>query len=338
MGRLSVALLELSSLTTTIYGEDGPTTTPVDDLSLSLEIGETICLVGESGSGKSMAALSVMRLIELETIAAHRGRILFKGDDLLSKSQNEMREVRGQQIAMVFQEPMTALNPVATIGKQLRQVNKYHHKAQENGAKDKQGDQALIQALDDVGIADPKRVLKQYPHQLSGGMRQRVMIAMALLGSPDLLIADEPTTALDVTTQAQILDLLANLQTEKGMAVLLITHDMAVASEIADRILVMYAGVLIEEATTPEILKSPRHPYTQGLMASVPSMSNTPGTPLASIRGAVPPLDQIFTCCRFSPRCNFATDICLEAEPPLTSHADGRKVACWNADHLVVTK
>lgn len=329
-----MALLEIESLTTTIYGEKGSETTPVDGVTLSLDAGKTLCVVGESGSGKSMTALSIMRLVELEAAASHRGKVTFKGEDLLSKSQAQMRTVRGRDIAMVFQEPMTALNPVIRIGKQLRQVEKYHGISGKRG----QGDAHLARALSDVGIADAESILKSYPHQLSGGMRQRVMIAMALLGSPSLLIADEPTTALDVTTQAQILDLLVKLQADTQMAILLITHDMGVASQVADRIAVMYAGEIIEEAGAGDLLHSPRHPYTQGLMAAVPSFEDEPRTPLASIPGSVPALDQKFTCCRFSTRCEFALDICRSAVPALEPIGEGAKVACFRSKELAVSR
>lgn len=331
-----MTLLELQSLTSIIYGDDNRETTAVDSVSLSVNAGETVCVVGESGSGKSMMALSIMRLIELEAAAGHRGKVNFKGVNLLGKSQREMRMVRGQQIAMVFQEPMTALNPVINIGKQLLQVDKYHPKKKHPGIQRKgKSNSRLVKALVDVGIADPETVLHRYPHQLSGGMRQRVMIAMALLGSPDLLIADEPTTALDVTTQAQILELLSKLQAERGMAILLITHDMAVASQVAHRIAVMYAGVIIEEAQTQQILKSPKHPYTKGLMAAVPSMTTVPRSRLTSIRGSVPSLDQTFSGCRFSPRCEHASGVCFEVAPSLTDTDIGTKVACWKAEELL---
>lgn len=333
-----VTTIDVEALTTVIYGENGRESTPVDGLSLSVAPGETLCVVGESGSGKSMTALSIMRLIELEAATNHRGKIRFNGEDLLTKSQSEMRAIRGHHIAMIFQEPMTALNPVIKIGKQLRQVTQYHSKVvQGSKPRNKRDHTDLVKALVDVGIADAEGVLRRYPHQLSGGMRQRVMIAMALLGSPDLLIADEPTTALDVTTQAQILELLMKLQASTGMAILLITHDMAVAGQIADRIAVMYAGVIIEEAKTHEILSAPKHPYTKGLMASVPSMTNVPRSVLASIKGSVPSLDQKFTSCRFAPRCEFAVELCRTAPPILENLKEGGKVACWRAEELLVT-
>lgn len=332
-----VATIETEGLTTVIYGENGRESTLVDGVSLVVAPGETLCVVGESGSGKSMMALSVMRLIELEAATNHFGTVIFNHEDLLSKSQSEMRAIRGQHIAMIFQEPMTALNPVIRIGKQLRQVKQYHSKGTQRKIQRKKSDNSdLVKALVDVGIADAEGILRRYPHQLSGGMRQRVMIAMALLGSPELLIADEPTTALDVTTQAQILELLMKLQADTGMAILLITHDMAVAGQIADRIAVMYAGVIIEEAETHEILSAPKHPYTKGLMASVPSMENEPRTVLASIRGSVPSLDQKFTSCRFAPRCEFAMEVCWSTPPVLEDLKEGGKVACWRAEELLV--
>lgn len=331
------SLLELESLITVIHKEDGTEIRPVDGLTLSVNAGETVCLVGESGSGKSIAALSIMRLVELEVSASHAGVVRFHGEDLLVKSQREMRKIRGTGIAMVFQEPMTALNPVLTIGRQLRQVFRYHgFEGHKSRRRDQRENQQLVKALADVGISEPEAALSRYPHQLSGGMRQRVMIAMALLGSPDLLIADEPTTALDVTTQAQILELLKELQSKTGMAMILITHDMAVASQIADRIAVMYAGQLIEESIATRIFSQPKHPYTKGLMAAVPSMASVPRQPLASIPGSVPQLDRVFVGCRFAPRCSYATQVCLENSPSLESIDDQIKVACWHAEDLAV--
>lgn len=333
---MTMPVLEVASLTTVIHSDQGRKSVPVDHVSLSVDSGQTLCIVGESGSGKSMTALSIMRLIELESAASHSGKIMFKGEDLLAKTQVEMRMVRGQQIAMIFQEPMTALNPVIKIGTQLKQVEKYHIKGSRGSYKARKGDSShLIKALYDVGIADAESVLRRYPHQLSGGMRQRVMIAMALLGSPDLLIADEPTTALDVTTQAQILELLVKIQSDTGMAILLITHDMAVAGQIADKIAVMYAGEIIEEALAEQILRMPKHPYTKGLMACVPSMAEEPRTQLASINGSVPSLDRQFTSCRFAPRCQYAEEICLSMPPVLEVLDDGGKVACFRAEELL---
>lgn len=333
---MTMSILELASLTTVLHGEQGRQSVPVDRVSFSVNSGETLCIVGESGSGKSMTALSIMRLIELESAATHSGKVMFKGEDLLVKSQAEMRMVRGQQIAMIFQEPMTALNPVTKIGKQLKQVEQYHAKDSLGSKRAQKSDSShLVKALYDVGIADAESVLRRYPHQLSGGMRQRVMIAMALLGSPDLLVADEPTTALDVTTQAQILELLVKIQSDTGMAVLLITHDMAVAGQIADKIAVMYAGQIIEEAPAKQILKLPKHPYTRGLLACVPSMTEEPRTRLASIKGSVPSLDQRFTTCRFAPRCEYAEEICFSRPPALEVLGDGGKVACFRAEELL---
>jgi len=327
---MTLALLEIESLTAVLHQERGEFRA-VDGLTLSLDAGETVCLVGESGSGKSMAALSVMRLIEMEATARIHGVVRFRGEDLFTKSQREMRGIRGRGIAMVFQEPMTALNPVQSIGRQLRQVIRYH--SDENKAvthRGKKGIGPLVQALAEVGIPEPESALSRYPHQLSGGMRQRVMIAMALLGSPDLLIADEPTTALDVTTQAQILELLFDLQARTGMAVLLITHDMAVASQVADRVAVMYAGRLIEESPAEVLFKNPGHPYTKGLLASVPSMSGARRERLRSIPGSVPDLDRLPAGCRFAPRCERATQICHDSDPVLAPVDQRTRVACWH--------
>lgn len=327
-----MALLELRRVTTAIRTGRGEIR-PVDDVSFALGVGETLCLVGESGSGKSMTALSIMRLLELELDTSIEGTIEFKGQDLTALSQSAMAEVRGREMAMVFQEPMTALNPVLTIGRQLDQVERYHRR---NEGRSRRGpSERVMSTLAAVGIPDPGSTVKRYPHQLSGGMRQRVVIAMALLGNPSLLIADEPTTALDVTTQAGILELLGELQSERGMALLLITHDMGVAAEIASRVAVMYAGKLVEVAAAESLFSNPRHPYTKGLLASVPPIGGDRQERLPSIPGNVPQLDSLPSGCRFAPRCRHATEICWAEQPSLEDVASSSAVACWHSDDLV---
>jgi oligopeptide/dipeptide ABC transporter ATP-binding protein len=293
----------------------------VIDVSFELRQGETLCLVGESGSGKSLTALSIMRLVRPPgRIAA--GRILFRGRDLLALSEREMQRVRGAEIGLVFQEPMTALNPVFTIGNQIEETLRVHGRATRRTARTK-----AIELLEAVSVPEPDRRVRDYPHQLSGGLRQRALIAMALAGDPALLIADEPTTALDVTIQAQILDLLRDLQHRLGLALLLITHDLGVVAQMADRVGIMYAGRIVEEAPVKDLLADPRHPYTQGLMESMPSGAG--GTRLAAIPGTVPPLGALPPGCSFTPRCPRRFEPCPTAHPGTTELAGGRTVKCY---------
>ena len=328
-------VLEVEALRTTIFGER--TIWPVDGVTLSIDEGETVCLVGESGSGKSMTALTIMRLLELEADARIEGSVRFRGRELLSLSQRAMRDVRGRGIGMVFQEPMTALNPVLRVGRQLLQVRQYHRSSRVGSRKWRgEARTEVVATLRAVGIAEPEAMLRQYPHQLSGGMLQRVVIAMALLGEPALLIADEPTTALDVTTQAQILELLADLQGRTGMAMLLITHDMGVAAEVATRVAVMYAGQLVEDSDAASLFERPSHPYTKGLLASVPMMGARPRQRLSSIPGSVPSLSDLPPACRFAPRCAYATEQCRRTAPVFRQLDPARKVACWHAEDLLV--
>ncbi|MCZ8147318.1 MAG: ABC transporter ATP-binding protein [Roseomonas sp.] len=297
----------------------------VDGVDLEVPRGRTLGIVGESGCGKSMLSLSVMRLVPPPgRIAA--GRVLLEGRNLLDLSAAEMRDVRGSRVAMIFQEPMTSLNPVHTIGWQITEAMRAHDKrASARELRDR-----AIAALQRVRIPSPERRFDDYPHQLSGGMRQRVMIAMALACKPSLLIADEPTTALDVTVQAQILDLLRELQAETGMAIILITHDLGVVAEMADEVAVMYAGRVAERATAAEIFASPQHPYTLGLLGSIPRLDEDRERLLA-IEGAVPPPFALPKGCRFHPRCPFAVDACTQAQPDLALVAPGHLAACIRA-------
>jgi len=281
----------------------------VDGVSFDIRKGETFALLGESGCGKSMTALSMMQLVPEPAGRIAAGSILLDGDDILQYSESQMRPVRGSRIAMIFQEPQTSLNPVLTIGDQIRETVYQHTQLRNDAAK-----QRVVELLDSVGIPDPIRRYDEYPHQLSGGMKQRIMIAIALAGEPDLLIADEPTTALDVTIQAQVLDLLKKIQKETGMAILLITHDLGVVAGMADRVGVMYAGQIVERADSEHFFKTPRHPYAEKLFASLPGDMKR-GKTLAVIKGSVPALTQTFTGCRFVERCDYALAVCQDTVP-----------------------
>ena len=322
---MSEPLLTVQNLKTYFY-MDGGVARAVDGVSFTLRKGETLGLVGESGCGKSVASLSILRLVPDPPGKIVEGEIRFNGQNLLRLSENGMRRVRGNDIAMVFQEPMTSLNPVFTCGFQIDEAVRLHERLDRDAARKKT--EAMLRR---VGIPDPAGRADDYPHQLSGGMRQRVMIAMALSCNPDLLIADEPTTALDVTIQAQILDLLQQLQQEFGMAVLMITHDLGVIAEVADRVAVMYAGKIVESGDVKEIFLDPRHPYTQGLLSSLPGPDRPTG-PLPVIPGTVPDATRFPPGCRFAPRCARAGDICREQEPPLLPVEDEHTAACWMAE------
>jgi oligopeptide/dipeptide ABC transporter ATP-binding protein len=287
------------------------------DVSFHVRAGETLGLVGESGSGKSVTALSIMRLVQPPGRIAE-GQIVFRGRDLMALGEREMQKIRGAEIALIFQEPMTALNPVFTIGNQIEETLRVHGRATRRTARQK-----AIELLDTVSIPEPQKRVRDYPHQLSGGLRQRALIAMSLACDPALVIADEPTTALDVTIQAQILDLLRSLQRRMGLALLLITHDLGIVAEMADRVAVMYAGRIVEEAPVKALFADPKHPYTQGLMASIPG--GAPGTRLRAIQGTVPPLGDLPPGCSFTPRCPNRFDPCPKAHPGVTvfeGHAD----------------
>ena len=322
VGLMSEPLLTVEELTT-YFHTDGGVAKAVDGVSFTLKKGETLGLVGESGCGKSVTSLSLMRLIPEPPGEIVSGQIRFNGRNLLSLDEKALQGVRGNDIAMIFQEPMTSLNPVFTCGDQIDEAVVLHQRLGKHAARAK-----TVDMLDLVGIPDPGQRANEYPHQLSGGMRQRIMIAMALSCNPELLIADEPTTALDVTIQAQILELLDRLQRELGMAVLMITHDLGVIAEVADRVAVMYAGKIVETGTVGEIFASPQHPYTKGLLESIPSL-NEEKDRLSVIPGTVPDATRFPAGCRFSPRCSLAENICEANEPLLEPTAGNRHVACW---------
>ena len=322
VGLMSEPLLTVEELTT-YFHTDGGVAKAVDGVSFTLKKGETLGLVGESGCGKSVTSLSLMRLIPEPPGEIVSGQIRFNGRNLLSLEERALQGVRGNDIAMIFQEPMTSLNPVFTCGDQIDEAVVLHQRLGKHAARAK-----TVDMLDLVGIPDPGQRANEYPHQLSGGMRQRIMIAMALSCNPELLIADEPTTALDVTIQAQILELLDRLQRELGMAVLMITHDLGVIAEVADRVAVMYAGKIVETGTVGEIFASPQHPYTKGLLESIPSL-NEEKDRLSVIPGTVPDATRFPAGCRFSPRCSLAENICEANEPLLEPTAGNRHVACW---------
>ncbi|RYZ71856.1 MAG: ABC transporter ATP-binding protein, partial [Proteobacteria bacterium] len=289
----------------------------VDNVSFDVYKGKTLGIVGESGCGKSVTSLSIMQLIPNPPGKVTGGEILYKGEDLLKKSPSQMRAIRGNEISMIFQEPMTSLNPVFTIGNQLMEAIALHQKLSKKDTIAK-----AIEMLKLVGMSSPEKRIEDYPHQLSGGMRQRVMIAMALSCNPNVLIADEPTTALDVTIQAQILDLLRNLQEKVGMGLILITHDLGVVAEVCDDVLVMYAGKVVEQGTVREIFKNPKHPYTRGLLNSIPTLSKDPTgkvkkNRLETIPGIVPNLLQLPQGCRFQDRCSLVQDVCRGEEPAM---------------------
>jgi peptide/nickel transport system ATP-binding protein len=302
-------LLSVEHLTTG-FDIKGRFVAAVIDVSFHVDAGETVCLVGESGSGKSLTALSIMRLVQPPG-RIERGQLVFKGRDLRELPERDMQKIRGAEISLIFQEPMTALNPVFTIGSQIEETLQVHGRATRRDARQK-----AIELLDAVSVPEPQLRVRDYPHQLSGGLRQRALIAMALACDPTLVIADEPTTALDVTIQAEILDLLRSLQKKMGLALLLITHDLGVVAEMADRVAVMYAGRIVEEAPVGALFSAPAHPYTEGLLASIPG--GAPGTKLQAIQGAVPPLGELPPGCSFTPRCPKRFEPCPKAHPGTT--------------------
>ncbi len=320
------ALLEITNLRTHFFTSAG-VVKAVDGVSFDLQEGESLALVGESGCGKSITALSIMRLIPSPPGRIVSGSIDFLGENLLEQTEETMRDIRGNSIGMVFQEPMTSLNPVLTIGRQLTEAVQRHlgHNIASASAR-------AAELLELVGISDARRRLGSYPHEFSGGMRQRVMIAMALSCNPKLLIADEPTTALDVTIQAQILELIQNVQRELGIAVIIITHNLGIVARYVDRINVMYAGRVVERGTLHEIFDDPRHPYTQGLLASVPRLDRPRGARLVPIEGMPPDLSRLPAGCAFRERCPSAIDRCAAETPamlPVRGESDGHLVACW---------
>jgi oligopeptide/dipeptide ABC transporter ATP-binding protein len=322
-----MALLEVEGLRVAFAGATGALTA-VDGISYAVELGETVAIVGESGCGKSVSALALLRLVtEPGEIAA--GTVRFDGRDLLMLGPDEMRAVRGRDIAMIFQEPMTSLNPVLSIGLQLAESMRFHLGLSRPAARAR-----AVELLRLVGIADPERRLAQYPHHFSGGMRQRVMIAMALSCNPRLIIADEPTTALDVTIQAQILELMKELAGRLGVALILITHNLAVVARYADRVNVMYAGRIVEVAPTRELFRRPRHPYTIGLLRSVPRLDSEPGTRLTGIEGEPPDPSRPIGGCPYRPRCDLAQQRCAEAHPALAAVEPAHAAACFRAGEL----
>jgi oligopeptide/dipeptide ABC transporter ATP-binding protein len=314
-------LLSVKNLNTAFRTADGELSA-VRGISFSVNKGETLCIVGESGCGKSITSLSIMGLLPSNGMIKD-GSIEFGDKDLTKLSSEELRRIRGKDISMIFQEPMTALNPVLTIGYQLREPLILHQRLSKREAT-KKG----IELLEQVGIPYPEKRMKQYPHELSGGMRQRVMIAISLACHPQLLIADEPTTALDVTIQAQILDLIQDLKDDLGMGVIMVTHDMGVVAEVADRVMVMYAGEKVEEGDVESIFENPQHPYTKGLLQSVPNVDD-PSFELEAIPGSLPNLNEKIDGCRFHPRCPFATDRCKQESPKEYELHSSHNVKCW---------
>ncbi len=327
-GGLLATLLEIDNLKTQFFTSAG-IVKAVDGVSYTVDEGETVAVVGESGCGKSVTAMSIMRLIPWPPGKIVDGAINFDGRDLLGISEEEMRNVRGKDIAMIFQEPMTSLNPVLTIGRQLTETMLMHTDISEDAAMAR-----AEELLGTVGISEPVRRLSQYPHHLSGGMRQRVMIAMALACEPKLIIADEPTTALDVTIQAQILELMKDLTRRLNVAMIIITHNLGVVARYADRVNVMYAGKIIETGTARDIYYNPQHPYTLALLKSVPRMDRPRQAKLDPVDGQPPDLTMLDDGCAFRPRCRFATEKCALEFPPLDSVGGGHSTACWNKQDI----
>jgi peptide/nickel transport system ATP-binding protein len=321
-------VLSVENLTTTFFTDMGEVVA-VDDVSFELFAGETLGIVGESGSGKTVTARSIMQLVPNPPGRITGGRVMFGGQDLVQLPERAMRKVRGNRIAMIFQEPMTALNPVFTAGWQIEEALKLHQPELARRARKER----VIEMLDKVGIPDPARRVHEYPHQLSGGMRQRVMIAMALACNPEILVADEPTTALDVTIQAQVLGLVRHLQRDLGTAVIFITHDLGVVAEVCDRVVVMYCARIVEQASVFDLFARPAHPYTRALLRSIPRRGRkVPGARLPTIPGMVPRLTDLPSGCRFRERCDREQPDCADAEPELVELGDGRQVRCFHPE------
>jgi peptide/nickel transport system ATP-binding protein/oligopeptide transport system ATP-binding protein len=318
-------LLRVENLRTYYYG-NGSVVPAVDDVSFTVDRHETVGIVGESGCGKSTIARAILRLLEEPQGRIVAGRILLDGEDLVAKSQREMTRIRGDRISMIFQNPLTSLNPVYTVGDQIMEALQLHQRMERSAARER-----AIEMLRVVEIPSPERRIADYPHQLSGGMQQRVLIAIALSCNPELLIADEPTTALDVTIQAQIMDLLINMRSMYGMGIILITHDMGVIAEMCDRVLVMYGGIVVEEGPALELFADPVHPYTRGLLASIPSIEED-NEELLSIKGTVPRFTLPVVGCRFASRCPLVEPICREQAPATTEVGQGHTAACWLSD------
>ena len=319
-------LLTVNKLRTEFFQNKKTSVTAINEISFDIGKGEILGLVGESGCGMSVTSLSIMRLLNFTSGKVTKGEVIFDGKDLQKLSEKEMREIRGGKMSMIFQEPMSSLNPAMRIDKQMIEGIRLHTNLSKQEARER-----AAKILQQVGIPDPERVLKNYPHQLSGGMSQRVMIAMAMSCNPQLLIADEPTTALDVTIQAQILELMKKIQQEEGMSILLITHDLGVVAEMCTRVIVMYAGEIVEEAPVEVLFNNPTHPYTEGLIASVPKLGSGVKV-LPSIPGSVPDLSMLPKGCRFAPRCKYATERCHNEEPDLFEVSEHQKCRCWLRD------
>ena len=320
---MAETLLKVKNLRTSFKMFRG-TVKSVDGVDFSLRRGEIMGLVGESGGGKSVTGFSLLRLIDPPGRITD-GEVIFEGENLLAKSEEEMRRIRGKKIAMIFQDPMTSLNPLQTVGAQIDEMLRLH-----TGLSSQERKKRALGLLKEVGIPNPEERLVSYPHQFSGGMRQRVVIAIALAADPELIIADEPTTALDVTVQAQILKLMEELVDKRGSSLILITHDLAVVSEMADKVAVMYCGRIIEEGPTKELVNSPFHPYTRGLLDSIPKMSGARAARLPQIPGMVPSLFDLPQGCYFAPRCSRATEQCLKSYPPMKQLTPARRTACFN--------
>lgn len=325
----NVDALRVEGLRTWFFTDEGVVPS-VDGVSFHVNPGETLCIVGESGCGKSVTALSIMGLVASPPGRIVEGSVKLGDTELTTLRPRELRKIRGRRIAMIFQEPMSSLNPVFTVGSQIVEALRLHLELSRDEARAR-----AIELLEQVGIPDPERRVDEYPHQMSGGMKQRVMIAMALSCDPDILIADEPTTALDVTIQAQILELLNELQRSRGMSVILITHDLGVVAEIADRVLVMYAGQVIEEAGVYDLFERPRHPYTRGLLASLPSLRTERGERLATIEGMVPAPLKFPSGCRFRTRCTYATERCADEVPTFDAPPGAHRVSCHFGESII---
>lgn len=319
-------LLKVENLSTSFFTDKG-LLKAVDGVSFQIEAGEMVGLVGESGCGKSVTSQSILRLYDEKYTAHYNGSIFFNDKDLLKLSGKQMQKIRGCEISMIFQDALSSLNPVMKIGDQIKEAFNIHKKISKKDAKE-----SAIRLLELVGIPSPEKRMEQYPHELSGGMRQRVMIAIALACEPKLLIADEPTTALDVTIQAQIMELISKLNKELEMGVILITHDLAVVAETCKRVMVMYLGQIVEEAMVPDIFIKPLHPYTKGLIESIPQIESDSAEPLHVIDGIVPLLSQIPEGCRFAPRCPYAKEKCFKEMPELVQVGENRKVRCWYSE------
>ncbi|OMD99910.1 peptide ABC transporter ATP-binding protein [Paenibacillus odorifer] len=321
-------LLEVKELKTQFKTERGRVTA-VDGITFHVNEGEIVGIVGESGCGKSVTSQSILRLFDEKYTASYEGEVLFEGRNLLKESLGGMEDIRGNDIAMIFQDPLSSLNPVYTIGYQIAEAVRIHQQVSKKEARLR-----AVQMLRLTGIPSPERRVDEYPHQLSGGMRQRAMIAMALACRPKLLIADEPTTALDVTIQAQIMDMIMELNRELNMGVILITHDLGVVAESCKRVVVMYLGQIVEEADVQDLFDTPLHPYTKGLMQSIPHMDGDRSLPLHVIKGSVPSLNNVPKGCRFAARCPYADELCLSRMPELSEADNGQKVRCWHYEQI----